>query len=248
MCNVMKKNGFSLLELLVSFLLSSLVMMLLMQQIVQLKRQSQLIYSTMNEVLEVQWLTDFIRHRVYKAGFTPCRSLNELTVMDARGAPDTLTSIELNQQKNGFSLHHMHEDVSEVINPLNLTTLLVTTSHFDKQHPVLIADCHHAEVHTIVDVTRHEKSSVVVLKEPLVYSYQPPIYLGEWVSEAFFIRTIPKNKSALFYRHHRVDQLSAHVNSFTTELDTIHNHFLLRLKFKFDTSRSMEIDVRGRNA
>lgn len=246
--NIVHHNGFSLLELMVSFLISSVLMMLLMQQVLQLKRQSQLIYDTMNQALEVQWLTDFIRHRVHKAGFTPCRRLDDLTVIDTRSNPETLTSIELNTQQNGFSFRHMHDDVSEVTAQLDLKTLLVTTLHLNKEYPVLIADCHHAEVHSIAKMTRHKKESVVVLNEPLVYSYHSPIYLGEWVSEAFFIRTVYENKKALFYRYHRVDQLTSHIHSLSTDLGNIHNHFLLRLKFKFSPSRITEIDVRGRNA
>jgi hypothetical protein len=240
-------RGFTLLELTISCFLASVLMAFFMQQVFQFKRQSQVMHHQMNETMEIQWLIDFMRSRVYKAGFTPCRQLEDLIRIDTRAKPGTLRSIELNAKQDGFLLHHMDDDVLQIESQMNASTFRVHSTHIKKEHPVLVSDCYHAEVHTVAQVSHQGDDTVIVLKEPLIYDYPKPFYLGEWVTEAFFLRNIGDNK-ALFYQYHRVDQLMPHVRSFKVKLGKARSHFLLNLKLTLDTLRTVEIDIRGRNA
>jgi hypothetical protein len=184
---------------------------------------------------------------VYKAGFTPCRQLDDLIRIDTRAKPGTLSSIELNAKQDRILLHHMDDDVLQIDSQMNANTFRVHSAHIKKEHPVLISDCYHAEVHTVKHVSHQGNDMIVVLKEPLIYDYPKVFYLGEWVTEAFFLRDIGSN-NGLFYQYHRVDQLMPEVQSFKVQLGKAHSHFLLNVKFTLDTLRTVELDIRGRNA
>ena len=48
----------------------------------------------------------------------------------------------------------------------------------------------------------------ITLNDALLFTYQPPIFIGEWIEERFFIR-----KGRLLYRYRHTDELTPNINS-----------------------------------
>jgi len=245
--NINYYQGFTLLELTISFFLASILMALCMQQVFQFKRQSEYIHHQLNETMDIQWLIDFMRSRVYQAGFTPCRKLDDLIRTDTRDKPGSLSSIELNEKHDRVLFHHMGDEVLQMDSQLNTHAFGTELTKINIDHPVLISDCYHAEVHTVKQVIRQGQDIQIVLKEPLIYDYLTPVYLGEWVTEVFFLRNTQVS-NALYYQYHRVDKLIPQVQSFNVTLGKAHRHALLHVTLILDTLRRVELDIRARNA
>ncbi|MDX2346309.1 MAG: prepilin-type N-terminal cleavage/methylation domain-containing protein [Legionella sp.] len=204
-------RGFSLTELLICFFISMLLITILIQHLLSVSRQYQYVHAVLDETIELQWVFDVMRARIRHAGFTPCRSLNQLKVIDTRDNPDTaLKAIQIQSGEiPKLLIRKMDETSFERIDILTPDTLHIKNNSLNPDRPVIIADCTHAEVHSM-----QKAGSLIHLNKPLVFNYSPEVYIGEWVSEAFFL----KQSKGLFIQQHRVD-LMTKVKNIIFDLD-----------------------------
>ena len=239
-----RQQGIGLPELLVGFFLSTLLMTIMMQHVLHANQQSRMIFAVMEESFELQWLSDFIRSRVRSAGFTPCLRIDHLVGFDARVKPESLAAIEVNMAPDTrLIIHRMSDQGMPILRQISPNELLIGTQAVRVGRPVLIADCYHAEVHDVARVMKHDEGYVVTLNEPLVFHYASLAYLGEWVSESFFIRALADGSRALFYQLYRVDQLTARVHDFSAELKGVHAYTQVHLAFSLNDHRTWNLDT-----
>jgi hypothetical protein len=209
--------GFSLMELLVCFSISMLLIGILIQHLLSVSRQYQQLHSVLEETIELQWVFDTIRARIRHAGFTPCRGLNQLHAIDTRDRSETLKSMAAIAVQEGEEPRLLIQKMDETAFGLAeiLTPNQVRIHHhlFKSNQPVLISDCTHAEVHDIKKI-----GDIIQLNQPLVFHYSPEVYIGPWISEAFFFR---KSKG-LFIKQQRVDYMApAKKIEFTLDHSTV---------------------------
>ncbi len=232
--------GLSLPEILVALLSSSLLLTTLMSQYVGVKQHYKRSESMLEKALDAQLVVDLMRDSIRQAGFTPCLGVEHLTTMDMRHQKTGLTAIDLYSRDNpGFQVNHMSNQYGFFIKQVSLTALIVTKEAvLSVQHPVMIADCYHAEVHRIEHLRSVAGNWEFDLKHPLFYSYQPPIYIGEWLEEGFFIKS-----GVLYYRLDRVDALSGAIHGASASLKTRHGQRLVHVALATEKGQSIEVDT-----
>ncbi|MDF1677980.1 MAG: hypothetical protein P1U32_04720 [Legionellaceae bacterium] len=199
----LRESGFSLTEILVCFLMSVALISILVMHVLSVSRQYQHTQTVLDEAIELQWVFDVIRARVHHAGFTPCVGLEHLKTVDTRERPEALKAIEVVNQK--LLIRKMDEAIFGLVHILAPDTLRLEDVHLQAENAILIADCMHAEVHDIDSVRATHAGDVLTLKKPLVFAYTSEVYVGPWVSQAFFFRS-PKG---LFIETQRVNWLAA---------------------------------------
>jgi hypothetical protein len=236
---MMKSSGYSLVELMVSLLLSSLVIAILMRSVCWLQQQTEWTLDEIKRVQEKTWIVSFLRSRVHAAGFTPCRSLDNLELLDTREKIRTLKAIEL-RETNHITLRHMGYAYAEVYAlDEQRMRLSIQGISIDPERPIIIADCFHAEIHEIESIQKQADVTSIVLKKPVFYRYQLPFYLGEWIVESFFI----KNQT-LFYHYQHTDALADWIHNMS--ISVTQEAYSRRLQFTF--GKDLSFSVRGRNA
>jgi len=242
-----KVAGFSLTELLVSFFISTLLILILTQHLLAMSRQHHHVHAALDQAMELQWVLDVMRDKVHHAGFTPCRRLDHLITIDTREHPESLLPIEIDQDDSSkLYLRKMNEAVftqaSIKSNAVLFINKLDKFVSLNPDRPVLIADCTHAEVHDVASIEPTRGGRLVTLKTPLVFDYEPEVYVGEWMSESFYF------KKALFYKQHRADKLTSQIQQIQFELkhhaDTAYP--ILGMQFVLHDGRSESFEARVR--
>ncbi|MDF1684235.1 MAG: prepilin-type N-terminal cleavage/methylation domain-containing protein [Legionellaceae bacterium] len=240
-----KIAGFSLTELLVSFFISTLLILILTQHLLSVSRQHHHVHAVLDQAMELQWVLDVMRDRVHHAGFTPCRRLDHLLSTDTREYPESLLPIEINQDDpTKLYLRKMSEAAFTQAMIKTSTELFIKKSDkfmsLSPERPILIADCTHAEVHDVESMAPVRGGHLVTLKKPLVFDYEPEVYVGEWLSESFYF------KKALFYKQHRADKLTSQIKRIKFELNHHTTYPILSMQFVLHdgTSDSFETRVR----
>jgi hypothetical protein len=213
---LLKQAGLGLTELLVALALSMLLMLVLMQQMLLMMRESAYVHETLDEAVELQWVLDWMRMRVHHAGFTPCYRLDHLQAVDTRDVTESLRPIEVVEGEiPRLSIRKMNEEAVGLVDIRGPDTFFIADGFLKPDRPVLIADCKHAEVHVLRDIKKSGAGSVVRLKNPLVFDYPGPVYVGEFISESFFYR-----KQRLFYQQHRVDAVTSWMRDVAFHLES----------------------------
>ena len=236
-----KQLGFSLTELLVSFFISTLLILILTQHLLSVSRQHHQVYATLDQAMELQWVFDVMRDRVHHAGFTPCRRLDHLITTDTRDVAQSLLPIEVDQEGQKLWIRKMNEAALTQIDIKTNTVFFINQSiSLKPERPILIADCVHAEVHDVDSIESTRGGHLVHLKKPRVFDYEPQVYVGEWMSESFYF------KKALFYQQHRADKLTSQIKSMVFALDNHAPYPKLSMHFVLhnNTSDSLEARVR----
>lgn len=237
-----KHAGFGLTELLISFFISTLLILILTQHLLSISRQHAEVHATLDKAMELQWVFDVIRDRVHHAGFTPCRRLDHLISTDTRDIPESLLPLEIDGEgRSKLWIRKMNEaSITQARFKSNTMFFMDASMRLKPDRPILIADCTHAEVHEIERIESIRKGQLVYLRKPLVFNYEREVYVGEWMSESFFL------KKALFYQQHRVDKLTSQIQSIVFELDHHTPHPKLSMQFILQdgTSNSLEARVR----
>ena len=242
-----RQQGMGLPELLVGFFLSTLLMMITIQHVLHVQQQSQVIFAVIEESLELEWVADFIRSRVRAAGFTPCRRVDHLECFDARIKPEPLIAIDVSTGRDArLTIRRMTDHYATVIQQRSSTEILIDAPLLKIDQPVLMSDCYHAEIHEVARVIVEEAGVVVTLKEPLLFRYELPAYMGEWVSESFFIRANVDGGRALYYQHHRVDKLTARIHAFSAQMYDDHGYLFVHLLLQMENARTWVLDTRVR--
>jgi hypothetical protein len=215
-----KQGGISLIELVISLFAATLLMTLIMQHYLQAKRQYLRMQTLLEQTLELQLVSDLIRDSVRRGGFTPCRGISSLQSMDRRNGKTGLVAVESGSGKDKtLEINRMNEHFATVIKHLSSNQLLVKTDiNYEKQQPILIADCYRAEVQEVLQAQKTPAGTILTLKNALRFSYIAPVYLGEWIEEQFFMHKNKQGLPSLFYKQNHVDELSSFVNSLTVDL------------------------------
>jgi hypothetical protein len=237
-------HGLGLLELMISLALSLWLLWVLVEQLVQVKREIIQVSASMNRSLELQWLTDLLRSRVRGAGYTPCVRVDHLLAVDTRSYPESLAAVEWQAQPlSKCTLRRMGNAISPVLRQINSYEIVIKGPAVTLKRPIMIADCRHAEIHTQAELVTTPDGVHVLLAEPLQFNYQPPVYYAEWVTESFFMRA-----RALYYQHHRVDQLSTQVVDFNVEISTHDHHTWVKWLLHRDDGQEWPLVTRVRSA
>lgn len=243
-------QGFSLIELLISLCLGSLLISLTMTQYVSCKKNHLAIQTRLEQTYEVQQVIEFIHDSSKRAGFTPCRSLNQLTLRDHRKqslVSSPLVAVSIENQK--LTIRHMSEVYIKIIEKINTTQLLTAnTFPFQKKHPIVIADCFQADIYDNYFVQKTSRGNVITLKEPWLGEFIAPFYLGEWIEESFFIKKNTQGSAALFYKTLKVDELSSMITDLLATLIKGESRDLIRVIINLSSNESFTIDTAVRNS
>ncbi len=245
MIRCFKQCGLSLPEILVALVSSSLLITTLMSQYIGVKQHYKRSQAMLENSLDAQLVVDLMRDSIRQAGFTPCLGVEHLSTIDMRTEKRGLTAIDLHSGDSpGFRVNHMSKQYGLFIKQVSLTHLRVTKeAALSLQHPVIIADCYHAEVHSIEYLRSVSGSWEIGLKHPLLHSYQPPIYIGEWLEEGFFMHS-----GTLFYRLGHADALSSAVHDVSVSLKTSHAKRLVHVALAMEKGLPIEVDTMMRVA
>jgi len=242
-----KQLGISLVELMISVLLSSFLVILATQQYLICKRQSFHVHALLEQDFELQLVNDLLRDSVRRAGFTPCLNVNSLNILDQRNGRIGIDAIETNKKHDRLQIRRMNEDFTEVIKPLSQNLLLAKSDlHFEPQQVILIADCYHGEIQQIDYARKTNNGTILKLNHHLAFNYSEPIYLGEWIEESFFVQTNRQGKRALYYRQKHAEELTERIDKISIELTTHQSKTLVNVAWGMDQSETLQISTRVR--
>jgi len=228
-----RQRGFGLTEVLMALLLASMTTTALMRQYLATKQQYLVIQKALDQQVELQLVSQLIRDSVRRAGFTPCSSVAYLK----SDASHPLHDVEIS---NDLIFYRMNEQFETVLEILNSTSLL-TTTFYDMRavKTVLIADCNHAEVHRVVGIQNGWTTQTILLEKPLIFSYEAPIYIGEWIRERFYIHANDQGKPSLFYDASHAEELSPYVTSLKANFVESKSQILLEVRLGFEEGKSL---------
>jgi len=234
------QQGLGLPEVLIALLLASLITVTLIRHYLSIQQQYHHIQGSLEQGIDLQLVSDLIRDSARKAGFTPCMGIEHLIRIDQRNQQNPLVAIEVGE--NGLQrlrMSHMSEHfdmVLEVVGPSEL--LIESRQSLRSNQAMMIADCYHAEVQTIRQIRQASTGQLITLTHPLAYTYRPPIYIGAWIEEVYFMQN-----GGLFYQVRHPEELTKVVVSFSARLE---NRLLqVRLGLNDNASKILETMVRN---
>lgn len=228
-----KQQGAGLSEILISLFLASLIMTALMNHYISIKRHYSHLQTALDEAMELQLVSDFMRDSIRQAGFTPCLNINHLEIVDHRYGYDQIRAVDISHQD--LQINRMSPDF-DLVKEISSSTQLLTTRKkiFQVSDSILIADCYHAEVHRVGDVLGQQ----ITLDQPLTYTYQSPIYIAEWLHERYFVGA----QGGLFYQREHTDELTPLVKTMSVKF----YRSLSRINLGLDGNRTLELVTRVR--
>ncbi len=242
---IKRARGMGLPEVLISLLLASFIMTAMVNHYLGTRQQYLQVEKKIESAYELQLVTELIRDSVRRAGFTPCLGINHLVTLDRRNYHKNLAAIEVNSDsQSSFKINRMSEYFDSVFRVVSPTELLTTRRHaLNLDNPVLVADCYHAEIHKISKISKTATGQIITLTQALSFTYQAPIYIGEWIEETYFIHSLPNHKATLFYQMHHADELSADVHSMSVHMDNHQNRMLLDVILGLDNDKQWQVNA-----
>ena len=206
-------------------------MMALIQTYLNSKRQNTHTQQILEQNFELQLVSELIRDSVRSAGFMPCIGINHLITRDRRGKPGHPVAVDLHPGKHqSFMISRMGEDFATVLKQLAPARLLVDGGRvFDSRHPVVIADCLHAEIHLVASSHKTREGWIVTLTKPLDFNYALPFYFGEWLEERFSVEKNNQGKPALFYDTRHREELTDLIDGLASQQESTLLRITLRL-------------------
>ncbi len=242
------QRGLGLPELLIALLLTSFITMGLMHHYLVTKKQYTTIQKKLERNIDLQLVTDLIRDSVRQAGFTPCLGLDHLVTRDQREKHKRLVAVDFGlSPKPWLRLSRMSPRFDMVLDVVTSTQFLATAYQpLHRDQSIMIADCYHGEVHTIVGIEPTPKGQSITLSKPLAFEYHQPIYIADWLEERYFIRFGHTGDNALFYQYQHAEELTTAIHTFSTRVFNIKGHRVLQLILGMDNSPAMEIETRIR--
>lgn len=243
-----KQQGVGLPEVLIGLVLSSFISLCLIQLYLNIKQQYHGIQRALEEQTDLQLAADLIRNSVRSAGFTPCLGVEHLKTIDQRNLLKELAAIEVGRDGSSLILNRMNEHFDTLIKRIDATTLLTSAYHtLQAGRAIIIADCYHAEVQYIKEITAANKNQRIVLTKPLAFAYHEPVYVGEWLEETYFIKYKPSSKAALFYHHYSTEELTPLVNGLSAIVEEHQASSLVHIRLTMEKAGLLAIDIMGRN-
>lgn len=230
-------TGASLLELLISLILVSIMLVGLSHQYLSVKRHSLHLEKRITTDYDLLILDNLLRQRIRRAGFTPCASIDALITP----TPQQFKSVVPLSQ--GLQLVSMDNHFSTADIQLATHQLQLKSSLFLKVgQKVLIADCLHAELGQIKFI----EGKKITLEKKLFYNYVPPIYIGEWLIESFVIKKNRQGRPALFYQRDKTEELTESIRDFSAVIERKHPKLVtVKLQVKPDESINITTKVRA---
>lgn len=201
-----RNRGFSLLEILISLVCSSLIILLLSTQYLLIKKWVIQIGLWLKEEAELLTLDSLLRKEVHQAGYTPCAPVDNLRHPELQGYEPMLV------QSHALTLRRMASPIMEVkpISPSSVKVLHKPLFDIDRSQPFLIADCFHAEIVRLKSFS----PTVIQFDKPLLYSYESPTHLGNWLSQTFTWQPSRTGLPCLYYQARKKDILAAGITGF----------------------------------
>ncbi|MCL9682722.1 PilW family protein [Legionella maioricensis] len=244
------QSGIGLSEVLISLFLASLIMTTLIQLYLSNKRQYVEAQKLLGAGLDLQWISDLLSDSIRRAGFTPCLGIEQLTTMDRRNFKSTIPGLIIEQTPEQLiQINRMSESFTRVIAIQSPTQLIISNGNLFKElRPVLIADCEHAEIHQILRVEKLERNYLVILTKPLMFSYTPFVYLGEWFEEKWFIKEKDKKKTALYYKLFHTEELSTLIRSLAIKRMRVNGKLLITIVMGLDNHKTQQLVVAVRGS
>ncbi|MFA5959290.1 MAG: prepilin-type N-terminal cleavage/methylation domain-containing protein [Tatlockia sp.] len=244
--NHTEQQGMGLVELLISLFIGSLVLSLLMHQYLLGKTHYVQTNAQIEETVDLHMVSSFMRNSLRNAGFTPCRGISSLQTEDTRNGKSHLSAVESKGQS--LSLNRMSGEFSTVIQQLSPNELLLRTFlPLKSAQNILIADCFHAEVQPLPRIQKTAGGAYLTLNKKLRFEYQPPIYVGEWIEEQFFIQKNSQGNPALFYHQKRSEELTETIRSLEPEISRHKGGARVTLKLGLKQGTYQVIETRVRN-
>ena len=244
------QSGMGLSEVLISLFLASLIMTTLIQLYLSNKRQ----YLEAQEILEanfdLQWVGDLLSDSIRRAGFTPCLGIDQLETTDTRNFGKRVASIKIESHpKQWIQINRMSEAFSEITHFQSPTQIIVPSSTlFKEQHPLLIADCEHAEIHQILSVDKLANGYLITLTQPLMYSYAATSYVGEWLEEKWFIKANASGNKTMHYKLFQTEELTSLIHSFEIKNERVHEKQLVHIVLGLDKDKTHQLIVAVRGS
>lgn len=228
-----------LTEILVSLFLASLIMTALMNHYIKTKQHYVHLQGAIEDDTNMQLVADFMRNSIRQAGFTPCLGIERLITIDKRDGHDHLKALEIHDQA-ALLINRMSPYFDTILTISNSTQLLAThTKKLHSSHPILIADCTHAEVQNVVRVIQIPAGQLVTLSQPLSFEYTPPIYIGEWLEEQFFVGA----SGGIFYQGHHTDELSHQVKNMSAKRLIESKGIMVHVSLRSDKTHTLNLDT-----
>ncbi len=236
-----REQGLTLLECLLGLTLALLLMTFVMQQYLHIKQQSDLAVQTMTQSSRLQTVLDMVRRRGHQAGFAACLPIHHLVSFDHR-TRKPLQTVEISLQPlSKLTFYRMSDDFVTVWPSAAKDTFTVIGKwRPHHQHALIISDCQHAEVLEKYYMSAHD----IHFSQATRFSYHPPIYLGEWVTESFWVSKNAHGQSALFYmQHQHAEELLAGVNAMQAYLTNRKRRHVLHVSMDLKTAESLSLAI-----
>ncbi|KTD21834.1 PulJ/GspJ family protein [Legionella londiniensis] len=237
-------RGFGLPEILISLFLSSFILLALVNQYLGIKKEHQQIEAWLGQNTEVQLLIDLMRDSVRRAGFTPCLTIPHLLTSDVQGKPLFSLAIK-HKPATMLIINRMHEEFDEISAISDSNQVRTKTRILKAGQTILIADCYHAETSVVKSIKAIGNGQIVDLMNPLIFNYQQPAYIGEWLEEKYFIRKV-KNQNALYYGRNRFDELAPFVDDLAVQLLRKKDNILVRIILDLNHGKNIQFDTKLR--
>lgn len=197
-CGLMQ--GLGLPELLLSIFLASFVLLIAIQSFLFQKNHFSANARILERENELSMVADLLRDSILHAGYTPCGSITDLLSRDHRLQNQSVQALKTGSSPGLFLKTARLVDHYATLNmaPEGSRLVLPEKLPFELKHSVLIADCQHAEVHTIDAVERDNHRTVLQLKTPLHFKYRSPTYIGRWLEQSWVLQKDKAGKPVLF--------------------------------------------------
>lgn len=225
--------GFSMAEVCISLFIGAFLLTGLVSTYTQSRLHYQQNQIWVDQQMELLWVNQLLVNAIHQAGFTPCARLNQLKTAAGIKAIETL-----GMNGSGLKLARMSETFTQVRSIEAAQRLhLGEPGHFKVSRPILVADCWHAEVQGLAAVEKKGGEQILTLRNPLVFNYQQPVYVGEWLEESWFVKASSATQSVLYYQRDKPEPLSSLLNYFTVNLKRN------RLEFSLGSSAEQSINT-----
>jgi hypothetical protein len=260
--------GITLMELLVAMGLASFMLAGIWRVYFYFRHAHDRLEKQLITAYELQLVTSLLRNSIRRAGFTPCMPLNSLWTEDGLYAYQIKDAgLTLNRMSEPVYLTQVQDNrhLLLTVDPTYTTSqglsaesrmLATWLDPADKLRDVgsgeerlkthLIADCYHAELIHIKAIKTSYEGQQVELSNALHFNYLPPVYLGEWLSETYYMRYKPY--PALMVKTLHADVLSPEVLAFHVKEKLYKGGTLLQITLGLFTADEHQLLTRIRSA
>ena len=240
-----REQGVSLLECMLALSLAIGLMMLLLQQYLQIKHQTDAMRQTVLQASRLQTVTALLRNSGHQAGFTPCLPIRYLHSYDHRSR-HRLQALDLIQRDPFTLIFYRMASPFVGLTPGDQGNqfLLLEPIMLHPGQPVIIADCQHAEVFEAYQKGAH----TIQFLQALHYAYHAPIYFGEWLQESFSVTVNKRGEYALLYQQNQHgDELLTNLSAMSGDLE-MSNPKHLHLKLGLRQGHQIPLTIRLEHA